>query len=174
MSTEFLSIISTSPKYVPTADIREVALAAFKKMLPMAESVDVVEHNEICFVDSGMQFELVVCPLCESELDQIWWGDAMNTAETNNFENMTINLPCCNAANTLDNLHYKMPAGFARFLLQAREPKLGKYLAVDKLQVLESILGTPIKQIWAQHKKQGNEQVHVYRPKTSKDASGRR
>lgn len=174
MSTEFLCIIPANPRFVPTTEVREAALAAFRKMVPQAESVDAAVHREICFVDSGMRFELVLCPLCESELDQIWWGDAMNTAERNAFENLAIKLPCCDASSTLNNLHYKMPAGFARFILQAREPKLNRYLTVDKLQALESMLGTPLKQIWAQHKKLGKEQVRVYRAMASKVASGRR
>jgi hypothetical protein len=163
MNTEYLCIIPANPQYVPTVDGQESALAAFTKMLPMAESVDVVVHKEIRFIDAGMKFELVSCPLCESELDQIWWGDAMNTAQRSSFEKLDIRLPCCDAPSTLNNLNYKMPSGFARFLLQAREPKLGRYLTVDKLQALESILGTPLKQIWAQHRNREQDQVRVYR-----------
>jgi hypothetical protein len=172
MTIEFLCIIPVNPKYVPTADGRESSLAAFTKMLPMAESVDAVVHKEIRFIDAGMKFELVLCPLCGSELDQIWWGDAMNTAQRSSFENLAVKLPCCDAPSTLNNLNYKMPSGFARFLLQAREPKLGRYLTVDKLQTLESILGTTLKQIWAQHRNREQDQVRVYR--TAAAGSGRR
>jgi hypothetical protein len=174
MSTEYLCIIPTNPTHVPTTEAREAALAAFRKMLPQAASVDAVVHKEIRFIDAGIRFELVSCPLCGSELDQIWWGDAMNTAEENAFKNLSLKLPCCDGSSTLNNLHYKMPAGFARFLLHAREPKAGRYLTVDKLQALESLLGTPLKQIWAQHKKQGEDQVRVYRAASSGGASGRR
>lgn len=163
MSTEYLCIIPVDPDYVPTAELREAGLAAFKKMLPSAESVEAIVHREIRFVDSGMRFELVACPICGSELDQIWWGDAMNTAEGKAFKNLSVKLPCCDAPSTLDSLHYKMPAGFARFLLQACEPKPGRYLTVDKLQALESLLDTPLKQIWAQRKKQRKDQVRDFR-----------
>lgn len=163
MSTEFLCIIPVDPKYVPNTHGQESALAAFTKMLPMAESVDAVVHKEIRFIDAGMRFEMVSCPLCGSELDQIWWGDAMDAAQRNAFENLAVRLPCCDAASTLDNLTYRMPSGFARFSLQAREPKLGRYLTVDKLQTLESILGTPLKQIWSQHKKRGHDEIRTYR-----------
>jgi hypothetical protein len=88
-------------------------------MLPTAESVDAVVHNEIRFIDPGMRFELVVCPFCESELDQIWWGDMMIEAEGSGFEDLNGKLPCCDASSTLNNLHYKMPAGFARERTQA-------------------------------------------------------
>jgi hypothetical protein len=163
MSTEFLCIIPVNPKHVPDSDKRESALTAFTKLLPMAESVEAVVHKEIRFIDAGMKFELVLCPFCDCELDQIWWGDAMNTAQRSSFENLSVSLPCCDAPSTLNNLNYKMPSGFARFLLQAREPKLGRYLAADKLQALESILDTPLKQIWAHHRKREQDQVRIYR-----------
>lgn len=174
MNTEFLCIIPVNPTYVPTADVRETALTAFTKMLPMAESVDAVVHKEIRFIDAGMKFELVLCPLCDSELDQIWWGDAMNTAQRSAFEKLAIRLPCCDTPSTLNNLTYRMPSGFARFLLEAREPKLGRYLTVDKLQTLESILGTPLKQIWSLHRKREQDQVRTYRAAASRAGSGYR
>lgn len=163
MSSEFLSIIPVDPRYVPTADVQESAVAAFARMLPMAESIDAVMHREICFIDAGMKFETVSCPLCGCELDPVWWSDAMDAAQQNAFENLEVTLPCCDSASTLNNLTYRMPSGFARFALQAREPKLGRYLTVDKLQALESILGTPLKQIWSQHRKRGNGEVRTGR-----------
>jgi hypothetical protein len=132
-------------------------------MLPMAETVDAIVHKEVRFIDAGLKFEQVLCPFCNSELDQIWWGDAMNIAQRNAFENLAIKLPCCDAPSTLNNLTYKMPSGFARFLLQAREPKIGRYLTVDKLQALESILGTPLKQIWSQQRKRGQDEILICR-----------
>lgn len=169
MIIEFLSVIPADHNHVPTQEARKAALAAFEKMLPKAESVDAVLYGEIRFVDSGMLFETVSCPLCGSELDHIWWGDAMSTAERTAFKNLSVRLPCCDGAGRLDNLNYKMPAGFARFLLQAREPGPSRYLTVDKLQTLESILDTPLQQIWSQYRKRDKEEVRVYRA-----VSGRR
>jgi hypothetical protein len=121
-----------------------------------------------------MRFEQVLCPLCGSELDQIWWGDAMNIAEKGSFTNLSVRLPCCDAPGSLNHLTYRMPAGFARFTLQAREPGLDKYLTVDRLQALETILGTPLKQVWAHFKSQERGQVRVHRPSASRVALGRR
>lgn len=163
MSTEFLYVIPTDPAYVPKPAAQENALAAFGKMLPQAGSVDAIVHAETRFVDPGLRFELVQCHLCGSALDPIWWGDAMNSAEINSFKNLAVRLPCCDAQGFLNQLSYRMPAGFARFLLQARKPGPGRYLTVDKLQVLESILGTPLQQIWAQHKESGKEEGRAFR-----------
>ncbi|HTP66385.1 MAG TPA: hypothetical protein VMJ66_13415 [Geobacteraceae bacterium] len=163
MPIEFLSVIPVTPGFVPAAASREVALEAFREMLPGAASVDVVVHEEISFIDSGVRFEKISCPICSMELDQIWWGDAMNTAGKRCFKDLKVQLPCCDAMSTLNDLNYRMPSGFARFLLKAREPKAGQHLAVDKMGALENILGTPLKQIWAHYKEfeQGQVRVHT-------------
>jgi len=171
---EFLYLIPDSPDYVPTTEVRDSALTAFRAMLPRAESVDAVVHREVRFIDSGMGFELVQCPLCRTELDPIWWGDAMNAAERNCFENLSVKLPCCDCPSSLNQLNYTMPAGFARFALQAQEPGLGRQLAADRLRALESILGTSLKQVWVRFKKLEKGQVRVYRATPSRVSSGRR
>lgn len=162
MSFECLCVIPTNPKFVPATDKREVALEAFREMLPAADAVDCVVHNEISFIDSGVRFETVSCPFCETELDQIWWGDAMNAAGRRGFNDLAVQLPCCDAMGTLNDLHYRMPSGFARFLLKAREPNAGQLFPADKMHALENILDTPLKQIWADYKEFDRGQVRVY------------
>lgn len=161
MSTECLYVIPASPKFVPTADVRELALEAFKGMMPGAESVDVVVHSDISFIDSGVQLEQVSCNLCGSELDQIWWGDAMNAAYKTAFSDLRIQLPCCDVTSTLNDLHYRMPSGFARFLLKAQGKRVGAQLPVDKMRGLETILNTPLKQVWAQYREKRGRSVSM-------------
>jgi hypothetical protein len=162
MPTEYLYVIPASPKYVPTADVRELALEAFKDMLPGADSVDAVVQKEVSFIDSGVRFEQVSCHFCGSALDQIWWGDAMNAAHKTAFNDLKVQLPCCDATSNLNDLHYKMPSGFARFHLKARWGKLGQQLPVDKMRGLETILDTPLKQIWAQYREVEEGQVRIH------------
>lgn len=173
MSTEFLYVVPADPGYVPTVDSRKIALSAFRAMLPQAESVDAVLNDRVRFIDPGMRFETVECHRCGMELDPIWWGDAMTDAEGKGFENLSVRLPCCDASASLNDLRYRMPAGFARFSLEARKPGPGRYLTVDRLQSLEKILGTPLKQIWAEIKARGTEQVRVGRAPVPRAASGR-
>ena len=165
MSTECLYVIPASPKYVPTANVRELALEAFKEMLPGAESVDIVVHTDISFIDSGVRLEQVSCNFCGAELDQIWWGDAMNAAYKTAFNDLKVRLPCCDVTSTLNDLHYKMPSGFARFLLKAQGGRLGTQLPVDKMRGLETILNSPLKQIWAQYreKRAGSPSTQAWR-----------
>jgi hypothetical protein len=168
MLTEYLYVIPSSPKYVPTEDLHEHALEALKVMLPRAEAVDVVVHEEISFIDSGIRFEQVLCNFCAAELDQIWWGDAMNMAHKSAFNDLKVQLPCCDAKSNLNDLHYKMPSGFARFLLKAQGGKLGQYLPVEKMRSLETILNTPLKQIWAQCRELEEGQVRIYSRKVGR------
>jgi hypothetical protein len=159
MSTECLYVIPASPRYVPAANSCELALEAFKEMLPSAESVDVVVHTDISFIDSGVRLEQVSCNFCGAELDQIWWGDAMNAAYKTAFNDLKVRLPCCDVTSTLNDLHYKMPSGFARFLLKAQGRRLGTQLPVDKMRGLETILDTPLKLIWAQYREKNTRSV---------------
>ena len=172
MSTEYLFVIPSSPKYVPAADVSEIALEALKVMLPGAESVDVIVNKEVSFIDSGVRFEQVSCNLCAAELDQIWWGDAMNAAHKTAFNNLQVQLPCCDATSTLNDLNYMMPSGFARYLLKAQGGRLGQHLPVDKMQSLETILNTPLKQIWAQYREFEEGQVRIYSRKVGRATSG--
>ncbi|HEX9024025.1 MAG TPA: hypothetical protein VF799_09315 [Geobacteraceae bacterium] len=174
MPIECLCVIPANPRYVPAVDKREAALEAFREMFPKADGVDVVVHDEISFIDSGVGFEKVSCPVCNIELDQIWWGDAMNAASQGRFNDLKIQLPCCDAMSALNELDYRMPSGFARFLLKAREPKAGQRLAPDKLHALESILDTPLREIWGRYKEFGQGQVRVYSRAGARTAPGMR
>ena len=55
--------------------------------------------------------------------------------------------PCCGAATSLHDLDYDWPAGFARFVLQAREPALAGWLDDAAVARLEKALGTRVRQI---------------------------
>ncbi len=173
MTKEYFYVIPASPKYVPTADVRELALQAFKGMLRGAESVDAVVHKEVSFIDSGVRFDQVACPFCGAELDQIWWGDAMNAAYQTAFNDLKVQLPCCDATSNLNDLDYRMPSGFARFQLTAQWGELGQQLPVDKMRGLETILNTPLKQIWAQYREVDEGQVRVYSKMEKRGVTGR-
>ncbi len=162
MTFKCLSVIPANPGFIPPADRRDTALGAFREMLPAADAVDCVVHKEISFIDSGVRFETVSCPFCGAELDPIWWGDAMNAAGGRGFNDLSVQLPCCDAMGTLNDLNYRMPSGFARFLLKAREPKTGELFPADQMHTLENILDTPLKQIWADYKEFDQGQVRVY------------
>jgi len=55
--------------------------------------------------------------------------------------------PCCKSAFTLNELIYKWPQGFARFALEALNPRIGKLEDRDKAE-LEKILDTKLRVIY--------------------------
>lgn len=75
----------------------------------------------------------------------------MDIAYKNSFENLSVTLSCCHQQTSLNSLHYQMPAGFARFVISARNPDLGRDLTDDELEPIKKVLNCKIKQIWAMY-----------------------
>ncbi len=48
---------------------------------------------------------------------------AMDRAHDAQFGDLAVIVPCCEMRFSLDDLCYEWPAGFARFLLEARSPE---------------------------------------------------
>src|SRR5262249_13741059 len=116
---------------------------------------------------------------CERELDKEWFGKAMDRAYEKKNWDLTIKLPCCGKGSSLNDLKYEWPAGFARFVLEARNPLMGdplpkgevpprvpladlrkmhrrQNLETEKMlqkvrQTLEKILKTELRRIWARY-----------------------
>ena len=74
----------------------------------------------------------------------------MNEASEAGFTDLNKTLPCCGASVSLNDLCYNSPAGFARFVIQARNPSITD-LDENSIKELEGILGCGIKIIWAQY-----------------------
>lgn len=150
MSDTFLRIIPVDPAFVPTADARNAARASLRAALPEAEHVDHRVSDEVTFVDAGESFESVSCPLCKSQIDQDWWGEAVGRAAETDFEELEVTLPCCGGQSTLNDLRYDMPQGFARFVLEVTSPNDAR-LPDHLVQDLAKLLGCEVRTIWARY-----------------------
>jgi hypothetical protein len=151
MSTNVLRIIPCDPSYVPPARDRKEATAVLRRLLPRAEDIQAIVHDRISFVDAGDNFEAVRCPACKRELDMDWWQKAMGTAGANDFADLNVEVPCCGAKTSLNDLDYHWPAGFARFTLEASEPQLADVLDTQAVAQLETLLGTRVRQVRAHY-----------------------
>ena len=79
-----------------------------------------------------------------------WWGQEMDRVyQVNGFQDLNILLPCCQRTSSLNDLIYDWPAGFARFLLEARSPEGD--LTHEQIALFESLLGCSIRKIWAHY-----------------------
>ena len=156
MSTIYLRVIPTSPSFVPNAEAQLQAREMFEQFVEGADEIEAVVTEEIEFVDAGGNLPTVKCPTCGSDLNN-WWIAVVDKAYENHFRNLNLQMPCCGAISSLNDLDYEYPIGFARFVLQARDPHLlmgfdphkKRDLSASDIQQLEQILGCSLRRIWA-------------------------
>ena len=62
-----------------------------------------------------------------------------------------VTLPCCQATSSINDLHYRWPAGFSQFRLEAMNPDPYSWLPGKVLEEFEQILGCSLRQILARY-----------------------
>ena len=132
MSVQFIRLIPANPTYVPSPGAQKRAQTLLQSFVPQAPEVKALVYDTVRFVDQGEFFESVKCPKCGQELDTAWWQSAMDVAYESQFRDLTVSTPCCAFVTTLNDLDYQWPAGFSRFVLEARDPNVRK---LEKEQV---------------------------------------
>lgn len=147
MSENFLRIIPLEAGHVPAQAARDKALALLRSLLPRAAEVRAILQDHLFFVDQGENLEEIRCPRCNATLVPEWWMTEMDRAGAAQFSDLSVVLPCCGASTSLHDLDYDWPAGFARFVLQVREPALAGWLDDAAVARLEKVLGAKIRQI---------------------------
>ncbi|SRR5579885_402748 len=149
MPEHFLRLIPTDSFYVPPSGTQDQARSLFASLV-QGEDIRASVTEDVAFVDPGSNLERILCPKCGNVLSEDWWGQAMDRAyaETQ-FQNLDVTVPCCERRCSLNDLCYDGPAGFARFLLEARSP--ANNLTEEDLALLESVLGCRVRKIWAHY-----------------------
>jgi len=148
MSSTVLRYIPEDPDYVADAAATEAARALLQKSLGAPAVALVTERAG--FVDPGSNLDAIRCPACSDELDMDWWQGEMSRAGQRKFESLGVTVPCCGAETSLHDLDYEMPAGFARMVLEVREPHGDPDAAVD-VDALERVLGCVVRRIDARY-----------------------
>jgi hypothetical protein len=149
MSENVLKLIPIWPHYVPNAAAVRTASNLLAQFFPEAEETASRLTDKVRFVDQGENWERVLCPVCGSKLDENWWQEAVDTAYITGFTDLYVDVPCCGARLSLNDLEYVWPAGFARFALEIRNPLAD--LNKEQLLALEQILGCGIRKVWAHY-----------------------
>jgi hypothetical protein len=150
MSSDYLRIIPTDPQWVSDPIAAEAAVAAVRATVPSAKEISTETHEEVTFVDQGGNFESVVCPFCATVLDIEWWQERMEDAAETAFVDLGLTTPCCNRASSLNDLDYRMPAGFARFVIEVTGPERD-VLEPSELEAVATVLGHPVRQVLAHY-----------------------
>jgi hypothetical protein len=150
MPDTLLRFIPTQPAFVPSAQSRAAAREKLEALLPHADEVTALVEARVQFFDPGANLEAVRCPGCRAELASHWWQEAMDAADASRFEALAVTAPCCGTPTNLNELHYASAAGFARFLLEARNPRV-EDLGAEAVRELEAILGCQLRRIVARY-----------------------
>jgi len=149
MSENFLRLIPSSPEFIPDKNAIDQAVFLLKEDFPYPDMVRVEISDSPRFIDQGANWERIVCPFCNETLDPGWWQNAMDNAFANKFKNLIIRVPCCGIETTLNDLIYYLPAGFSRFMIEISNP--GRDIADARINQLETIIGSPLRKIWAHY-----------------------
>lgn len=149
MSDDLLRLIPTDPGFVPSAEAQNKVLQLLNSLGQWADKISLKSTDQVTFVDQGSNFERVLCPRCEWELEIDWWQQAMSKAYETQFIDLDITLPCCGTKSSLNTLTYQWPAGFARFIIEILNPQ--KDTNEDMMQMLEKALGCRLRKIVAHY-----------------------
>jgi hypothetical protein len=150
VSDDYLSLISVDPLFMPDGLAGERAREQFEQLVPDAEDVKIILHDAVTFIDAGSNFEGVWCPRCNGQLEDAWWQDSMDAAAERSLIDLTVTTPCCASTLSLNDLDYRWPAGFARFVIEATNPGVSNF-GVDETEPISQSLGTPLRAIWAHY-----------------------
>ncbi|HEU5375727.1 MAG TPA: hypothetical protein VFV38_09830 [Ktedonobacteraceae bacterium] len=148
MSTNLLILIPTEPTYRPESVGAKRAQALLHTYFSQTAEASVSLSEEVAFIATGGNLERVLCPCCQSVLDEQWWIAAMERAyNETRFADLIVALPCCGRVSSLNDLQYDWPTGFARFQLHVRDPS--NEIDEATFQELERILACSLRKIWA-------------------------
>ena len=148
MSSTILKIISTNPFYVPD-NIKKDKAKDFLAELYKEKEIELYNTDLIAFIDQGENFDNVSCNLCGQEIDIEYWQNAMDEAFERKFIDLDFTTACCHKKTSLNDLNYKMTAGFAKFVIKIIDAE--NEIEKKNINNLEQILGTRLKIIWARY-----------------------
>src|SRR5437762_3164094 len=125
MSDNWIIVIPEAADFVPSSEARRKAVELFRSLAPRADEVKELATEEIRFIDCGANLERITCPDCGAQLEIHWWQEKMGEEADAGFPLRSVELPCCGATRSLDQLKYDWPQGFARFSIEAMNPGIG-------------------------------------------------
>ena len=149
MSINYLRFIPTDPEYDPPLAADQQAKQILASFTPKSVEITIDRYDTIQFIDAGSNWEPIHCPECGAILGDEAWGKLVDLAYATQFANLSVTMPCCGTVSSLNNLCYGWPVGFARFVLQARNPDAD--VSQEHVYLLESVLGCHLRMIWAHY-----------------------
>lgn len=146
MSDNWLNLIPTDPYFQPSKDAAVKAQALLELFILYSEEISTVFSEHVDFYHPCGNWDGVKCPVCGQDIES-WWEETVIPAAADHFPDLIVTTPCCGTTQSLNDLHYPWPAGFARFALRAWNPEI-EDLKPAQLAALESALGHKLRKIW--------------------------
>lgn len=146
MSNHRLLLIPADPDFVPGAEAAEQARAFLAGQVPEAEDVAAFFTDRVEFFSPAGNWSGVECPYCRIDIEP-WWAEAMDAAYATGFADLSAVTACCGMQVSLNRLHYVWPAGFARFGIEATNPRIHDLEPAHQQRIAE-LLGSAVTRIW--------------------------
>ncbi len=145
MSEHYVCFIPADPKFVPSKGSQDAAVALIQRAWLHISEITPETNEHIVFRDCGENFESIHCPSCNTELKVDQWHELMEQdySDEGGFQLDQLPMPCCEEKLTLNDLSYKWPMGFSRFVLRAGDP--GCEDSEKLLNELESAIGCQLR-----------------------------
>jgi hypothetical protein len=148
MSDNWIALIPKDPRHVPDAERQSRARDRLAEIAPESDEIEIKVSDKIEFFDCGVNLEHIRCPSCDAQISNEWWQDRMDDdCLDDGFKLSQYSTQCCGSRHSLDELLYEWPQGFARFVIDAMNPRIGM-LSTQQAAELEEILGTPLRVIY--------------------------
>lgn len=133
MSTTYAYIMPKYERYMPTSDTIKMISTIFANRNNGNLNVEYEINDSIQFYDCGGNFENMMCPLCNNEIDIEWWQEEMGKASEIAFSSLEIITPCCKKESSLNELKYCFPQGFSMFTVKIADYEQNKLLIDERL-----------------------------------------
>ena len=146
MSDNVLRFIPTDANWTPSQDNAAAAAELLQGMVASSAEITTSFPDEITFFDPGGNWSGVECPACGADAES-WFWEAFDEAASKGFMDLSVTTPCCSKEASLNTLHYKWPAGFGRFALEALNPGIADTTS-EQVSDLAQCLGSPLTKIW--------------------------
>jgi hypothetical protein len=145
MSDSILRLIPKHPDFVPSIETANKLKRALAYLNVDADKITFKVEDHVAFVDAGENWGKIFCPVCQKELTQEWWDNAMRTAWGESFLNLRVQTVCCRSLVSINDLEYECKVGFAKFIIELRN--LRQSLSNSQINYLEESAGFKFKRI---------------------------
>ena len=155
MSDNWIRLIPTSPSWQPDSAAAESAVEYVSGLFAgPGDSADEVEaefYDEVALIDSGVNTASFTCSVC-SAVTEVDWVIKVVDERSEDLNDLNVQLPCCDAEASLDDLDYDWPMGFARFEIGVLNGTRARYeLDEFELDEVGKLLGHPVRQVLAHY-----------------------